>query len=92
MRHCSPDGRYAVILVSDTSVGQVEHLRVLADPDSPDARLALDHAGEVPLRFLGWRDGATAELEAAPHAGQGPRRLLLQCAGSSCRLNPAPGS
>ena len=91
IRHISPDGRYAVILISDTSLGQIEHLRVLADPDAPGARLVLDHPGEVPLRFLGWRDGATAELETAPHDGHGPRRLLLRCAGSSCQLDPAPG-
>ena len=83
----SPNGRYAAVLASDTGFGQVEYLRVLAAPGTPEARVVFEAAGDTPLHFLGWRDNATAELEEPPHNGDGPRRLLLRCAEEGCRLD-----
>ena len=85
-QHLSPNARYAAVLASDTYFGQVEYLRVLAAPGTPEARVVFEVAGDTPLRFLGWRDNATAELEEPPHDGDGPRRLLLHCAEEGCRL------
>lgn len=88
-RHPSPDGRYAVLLLSDTAFGQVETLLVLAEPNGPHPHAIFRHVGDTPLHFLGWRDDGTALLDYPPQAAPG-YRLLLTCQGSACTLARAP--
>lgn len=90
VEHRSPDGRLAVLTWSDTAFGQIEGLRVMADPGTPAARRIFEQLGDVPLRVLRWRDARTAELGTGPRDGEGARRLLLTCEGDACRLENAP--
>ena len=85
--HVSPGGRYAVLLVSDTTFGQIEELRVIADPGTPAARVIFEQMGDQPLRVKRWTDAETAELAYAAQGEDAPADLTLKCQDQTCELN-----
>ena len=89
-QHLSPNARYAAVLASDTYFGQVEYLRVLAAPGTPEARVVFEVAGDTPLRFLRWHEARMAELEFPPQGGEPAYRLRLACGDETCTLDRAP--